>query len=75
MSFSTTSGIPGVPDGITLFTDSDGCKQGCYVDVGLSDGQVISGTLNQADFVLKMFNERCKGSKCYSDQQSTENTG
>lgn len=67
MSYSTTSGIPNVPDGLALWTDDDGCSSGCYIDIGLSDELVVSGTINQADFVLQMYGDACHGTNCYTN--------
>lgn len=74
MSLSTTSGIPDVPDGLALWTDDDGCKNGCYIDVGLSDDIVVSGTVNQADFVLQMYDENCQPTNCYSSSATVWDT-
>lgn len=68
MTTSVTQGIKNVPDGLTLYTDDDGCPYGCYVRVTLSDQIVVSGTANQADFVYKMYDDQCKG-----DYQSGSN--
>ncbi|EJT49042.1 hypothetical protein A1Q1_01873 [Trichosporon asahii var. asahii CBS 2479] len=75
MSTSVTQGIPDVPDGLTLYTDSDGCPYGCYVRVSLSDELVISGTANQADFVYKMYDEQCKGDFQSGSNEITSCTG
>lgn len=61
MTTSITKGIKNVPDGLTLYTDDDGCKYGCYVRVSLSDEHVVSGTTNQADFIYKLYGDQCKG--------------
>lgn len=74
MSLSTTSGMTGVPDGLTLFTDNDGCSQGCYLDVGISDTFVVSGTTNEVDFVQQMYRELCRGTNCYSNLQTVWGT-
>lgn len=63
MSTSITKGLKNVPDGLTLYKDDDGCKNGCYVQVGLSDQMVVTGTANQADFIYKIYGEQCKASK------------
>jgi hypothetical protein len=74
-STSISQGIRNVPDGLTVFTDDDGCKAGCYIIVDVSDELIVSGTLNQADFIIRMFEEHCKGeTSCHDNAASTEKT-
>lgn len=74
MSLSTTYGIPDVPDGLTLYTDGGDCKLGCYIEVGLSNATVASGTINQADFLNQMYAEQCYENDCYGSVGTTWGT-
>lgn len=71
MSLSVTSGIDGVPDGLAMWTESTGgCTEGCFIRVDLSDSLVVSGTVNQADFVIELLS-KCQPAACFESDTKT----